>query len=105
MISELQFRVPRLLQSNLNLTQRELLKYLGVSFGGVKNCLNALISKGLIKIGNNNKRVYPYLLTPQGNSEKTALTGAFLKRKLQEYQELKKDIETLSHAINSSGAY
>ena len=77
--------------------------------GWVNYCLNALISKGLIKIGNykndKNKRVYVYLLTPQGIAEKTALTSAFLKRKMQEYQELKKEIDALSHEINSSGAF
>jgi EPS-associated MarR family transcriptional regulator len=100
MSSELQFRVLRLLELNPNLSQRELSKTLGVSLGGVNYCLNALISKGSIKIqnfkNNQNKWVYAYLLTPQGIAEKTALTGAFLKRKMQEYQQLKEEIEALS---------
>jgi EPS-associated MarR family transcriptional regulator len=100
MSSELQFRVLRLLESNPNLSQRELSKSLGVSLGGVNHCLNALISKGSIKIknfkNNQNKWVYAYLLTPQGIAEKTTLTGAFLKRKMQEYQQLKEEIEALS---------
>jgi EPS-associated MarR family transcriptional regulator len=82
------------------LTQRELSKSLGVSLGGVNYCLNALVAKGSIKIqnfkNNKNKWVYAYLLTPQGLAEKTALTGGFLKRKIQEYQTLKKEIEALS---------
>jgi EPS-associated MarR family transcriptional regulator len=73
---------------------------LGVSLGGVNYCLNGLIAKGSVKIqnfrNNQNKWVYAYLLTPQGLAEKTALTGAFLKRKMQEYQSLKKEIEALS---------
>jgi EPS-associated MarR family transcriptional regulator len=100
MSTELQFRVLRLLESNPNLSQRELSKSLGVSLGGVNYCLNALISKGSIKIenfkNNQNKWVYAYLLTPQGIAEKTALTGAFLKRKMQEYQQLKDEIEALN---------
>lgn len=100
MSSELQFRVLHLLESNPNLSQRELSKSLGVSLGGVNYCLNALISKGSIKIqnfkNNQNKWVYAYLLTPQGIAEKTALTGAFLRRKMQEYQRLKEEIEALS---------
>jgi len=98
--SELQFRVLRLLESNPHLTQRELSKSLGVSLGGVNYCLNALVAKGSVKIqnfkNNKNKWVYAYLLTPQGFAEKTALTGAFLKRKMQEYQSLKEEIEALS---------
>jgi EPS-associated MarR family transcriptional regulator len=99
--SELQFRVLRLLESNPHLTQRELSKALGVSLGGVNYCLNALVAKGSVKIqnfkNNKNKWVYAYLLTPQGMAEKTALTGAFLKRKMQEYQTLKEEIEALSN--------
>jgi EPS-associated MarR family transcriptional regulator len=100
MSSELQFRVLRLLESNPHLNQRELSKSLGVSLGSVNYCLNALISKGSIKIqnfkNNQNKLGYAYLLTPQGIAEKTALTGAFLRRKMQEYQQLKEEIESLT---------
>jgi EPS-associated MarR family transcriptional regulator len=100
MSSELQFRVLRLLESNPHLSQRELSKSLGVSLGGVNYCLNALILKGSIKIqnfkNNQNKWTYAYILTPQGIVEKTALTGAFLKRKMQEYRQLKEEIEALS---------
>ncbi len=100
---ELQFRVLRLLGSNPHVTQRELSKSLGVSLGGVNYCLNALVAKGSVKIqnfrNNQNKSVYAYVLTPQGLAEKTALTGAFLKRKMQEYQSLKNEIEALSREV------
>jgi len=97
--SELQFRVMRLLEANPQTNQRELSKSLGVSLGGINYCLNALAARGSIKIqnfrNNKNKWVYAYLLTPQGLAEKTALTGSFLKRKMQEYQKLKEEIESL----------
>ncbi len=103
MSSELQFRVLRKLEANPHLTQRELSKSLGVSLGGINYCLNALIAKGAVKIenfkNNKNKWVYAYLLTPQGLVEKTALTGAFLKRKMQEYQSLKEEIEALTSEV------
>ncbi len=100
LISELQFRVMRLLEANPQTNQRELSKSLGVSLGGINYCLNALAAKGSIKIqnfrNNKNKWVYAYLMTPQGLAEKTALTGSFLKKKMQEYQLLKEEIEALS---------
>lgn len=100
MSSELQFRVLRLLELNPHLTQRELSKSLEVSLGGVNYCLNALVAKGSVKIhnfkNNKNKWVYAYLLTPQGIAEKSALMGGFLRRKLQEYQKLRSEIESLS---------
>jgi len=103
MPTELQFRVLRLLESNPHLTQRELSQSLGVSLGGINYCLNALISTGLIKIqnfrNNKNKWVYAYLLTPQGVAEKTALTATFLKRKMQEYQQLHEEIESLRQEV------
>lgn len=100
MSSELQFRVLRLLESNPHLSQRELSKSLSVSLGGVNYCLNALIAKGAVKMqnfkNNQNKWVYRYLLTPQGIAEKTALTESFLRRKIQEYEQLKQEIESLA---------
>ena len=108
MPSELQFRVLRLLESNPHLSQRELSKSLGVSLGGINYCLNALVAKGSIKIqnfkNNHNKWVYAYLLTPQGIAEKTALTGDFLKRKMQEYYQLKAEIEALSREVQLNPA-
>lgn len=104
MSSGLQFRVLRLLQTNPHLSQRELSKSLGASLGGVNYCLNALIAKGAVKIenfkNNQNKWVYAYLLTPQGIAEKTALTGSFLKRKMQEYEQLKQEIESLTLEVS-----
>ncbi|MEO0047064.1 MAG: hypothetical protein RLZZ410_23 [Pseudomonadota bacterium] len=103
MPTELQFRVLRLIESNPHLNQRELSKSLGISLGGVNYCLNELVSKGSVKIqnfrNNKNKWVYAYLITPQGIAEKAALTGAFLKRKMQEYHQLKEEIESLSREI------
>ena len=59
--------------------------------------LNALKDKGLIKINNfkknPNKINYIYVLTPRGIVEKTNLTVNFMKKKLEEYGELKKEID------------
>ena len=106
MSSELQFRVLRLLESNPHLTQRELSKSLGVSLGGVNYCLNALVAKGSVKMQNfknsRNKWAYAYLLTPQGVAEKGTLTSSFLKRKMQEYESLKAEIESLKFEVKKT---
>jgi hypothetical protein len=39
---------------------------------------------------------YAYILTPGGVAEKARLAGAFLKRKIAEYEALKAEIEALS---------
>ena len=102
------FRVLRLLQSSPDLTQREIAQLLGVSTSGLNYCLNALIDKGWVKVHNfsesKNKFGYVYLLTPSGISEKAALTGRFLQRKLLEYEALRSEIESLSdEAFADSG--
>ncbi len=95
------FRVMRILQENPDLTQRELAEMLGMSVGGLNYCLKALIDKGFVKMHNfqksKNKFKYIYLLTPQGIAKKMELTSHFLKRKMEEYDELKKEIEMLKN--------
>ena len=69
---------------------------LGFSLGKLNYCLKALKEKGLIKIENfkknPNKINYFYILTPKGIQEKTRLTLNFMKRKMDEYEQLKKEI-------------
>jgi EPS-associated MarR family transcriptional regulator len=105
MSSELQFKVLRLLESNPHLSQREISKSLGVSLGGINYCLNALVSKGAVKVENfknhRNKWAYAYLLTPQGIAQKSALTATFLKLKLREYRDLKAEIDALSLEVKA----
>jgi EPS-associated MarR family transcriptional regulator len=99
------FRVLRFLQENPEMSQRELAVAVGVSVGGVHYVLNALIDKGLVKLGNftaaEDKRRYAYVLTPKGIARKAALTRAFLVRKMKEYEALKEEIETLQVALDA----
>ena len=78
-------------------SQRELADELGFSLGKLNYILNALRNKGLVKIQNfkksKNKINYIYLLTPKGITTKTKLTMNFMKRKMREYDELKKEIK------------
>ena len=89
----------RKLESNPEYTQRELSREMGVSLGKVNYCLKKLTEKGLIKLSNfshnQNKMGYAYLLTPSGMEEKSRLTFSFLKRKVNEYEILKKEINAL----------
>ena len=91
------FEILRKIQKRPESSQRELAKELGFSLGKLNYCLKALQEKGLIKIKSfekNPKKInYLYILTPQGIAEKTKLTINFMKRKMQEYDELKKEIE------------
>ena len=90
------FNVLRKIKSKSKYTQRELAEELGFSLGKLNYCLKALKSKGLIKMKNfkknPNKINYIYVVTPRGIAEKTKLTINFMKRKMKEYDELKKEM-------------
>ena len=78
-------------------SQRELADELGFSLGKLNYIIKALQNKGFIKIQNfrknSNKLNYLYVLTPKGISEKTKLTLNFMKRKIKEYDDLKRELE------------
>ena len=102
---ELRFRVLRALESNPELSQRQLAAELGVSLGGVNYALKALVERGFVKAGNfrksGSKVAYFYVLTPQGVAEKVSLATAFLGRKLEEYEVLRQEIESLRGEVGS----
>ena len=89
----------RKLELNPEYTQRELSHEMGVSLGKVNYCIKKLTEKGWVKLTNFNRNPnkvgYVYLLTPRGIEEKSRLTFSFLKRKIIEYEILKKEINAL----------
>jgi len=94
-----QFEVLRKIKEDDKITQRKLANKLGFSLGKLNYCLKALRDKGYIKITNfkknPNKIKYLYLITPKGVSQKAKLTIMFMKRKMREYDELKKELKDL----------
>mgnify|MGYP001410448631 FL=1 len=97
--------VLRQVDKNPNFAQRKLAKNLNFSLGKLNYCLKALKNKGYIKIKNfsknpnrfnpKSKNNYFYILTPKGLDVKTRLTLNFMKKKMQEYEQLKKEIDKL----------
>ena len=87
----------RAIKNKPKLSQRELAKNLGFSLGKLNYCLKALKNKGLVKINNFRKKTdkidnIKYILTPKGIAERTKLTINFMKRKMEEYDELKREL-------------
>ena len=89
----------RKLESNPKYTQRDLSKEMEVSLGKINYCMKKLIEKGWLKAKNfqqsENKKAYAYFLTSKGMDQKSKLTIVFLKRKMEEYELLKGEIEQL----------
>lgn len=105
-IDEQHLKVLRLLEANPDMSQRELAEALGVSVGKTNYCIRALVDKGLLKMKNfrnsRNKLAYAYLLTPAGIAAKAELTARFLKRRLIEYEQIRKEIAQLQEELKSN---
>ena len=84
-------------------SQRALADELGFSLGKLNYCLKALKNKGLIKFDNfkkhKKKSKYFYILTPEGISTKTTMTINFMKRKMNEYDELKNELKKIKQKV------
>ena len=91
-----EFNLLRKISKKPNANQRELASDLNISLGKLNYVLKELKKKGLVKINNfkknPNKFWYLYLLTPKGVSEKTNITIKFMQKKMQEYEELKEEL-------------
>ncbi|AWB33050.1 MarR family EPS-associated transcriptional regulator [Orrella marina] len=100
------FRILRILQQNPEVSQRDLARELGMSLGGLNYCLKALIDKGFVKLSNyqnsKHKLKYVYVLTPSGLAQKVAMTGRFLKRKMQEHAALQQEIQELRQELSTT---
>ena len=99
------YHILKKLESNPDISQRELARQMGVSLGKVNYCLQALIEKGLVKAGNfsksDHKSRYLYVLTPEGIESKARMTKRFLKRKIAEYETLKAEIEEIQKELET----
>lgn len=93
-----QFEILRKIYKSSNSSQRNLSSQLGFSLGKLNYCLTRLKKHGLIRIkrfkDSKNKLSYAYVLTPRGMKERTKLTIDYMKLKMREYDELKKELKT-----------
>ena len=100
---EIRYRLLKILAEEPRLGQREMAKKMGISLGKVNFCVSELAVKGWIKITRlksaRKKIPYIYMLTPKGLEEKGKLTVRFLRRKLAEYEEIKKQILELHNEV------
>ena len=104
---EIRYRLLKILSAKSNLTQREMARRMGISLGKVNYCLSELAKKGFLKVNrfkeSGSKIQYMYLLTPKGMEEKARITLDFLRRKVREYEEIKKQIRELHYELQQEG--
>ena len=101
--SDTEYTVLKILKDNPKMTQRQLSKELGLSLGRTNYVIHAVIDKGWVKLSNfkrsDNKLGYLYVITSKGITEKGILAKNFLERKSDQYNRLKKEIETLKSEL------
>jgi EPS-associated MarR family transcriptional regulator len=109
MTEQTKLKILQFIQSQPDMTQRDMAQQAGVSLGQVNYVMQALREKGLVKLENfsknPNKLQYVYLLTPQGLLEKAQLTVYFLQRKRSEFEALKQEIADLENQVPKDGAF
>ena len=100
------FEILRRLREKPTDSQRKIAEELGFSLGKLNYCLKSLQKKGLVKLKNFQKKpnkisYLQYVITPKGIALRTELTISFMKRKMKEYDELKKDLEKFTNVDNN----
>ena len=101
------FEVLRKIRKKPDLSQRKLAKELGFSLGKLNYCLKSLQKKGLIKVQNFKKQKHKikylrYVLTPKGIAERTKLTINFMKRKMNEFDQLRKELKNFKKDVDDN---
>ncbi len=103
-MDESQFKTLRELAKDGTLSQRDLSRKMGLSLGRVNYVINALLKEGYIKAerfkNSKNKVGYMYRLTPEGVAEKFRQTQTFLRRKSDEFEKLRNEIEYLRQEVD-----
>ena len=106
MQAEVRLRVMRLISCDAEVSSRQVADAVGISNGSAYYILAALVDKGFVKLSNFKKNTrkggYAYLLTPKGIREKSDLTLLFIKRKRQEFEDLREEIRTLEDEVGFS---
>ena len=94
--NEVFLKLLKKIDADPNISQRDLSNELEMSLGKINYCLKSLKLKGLIKINNfkksSNKLNYLYNLPPKGIMHKTQITIKFMKIKMEEYDEFKREL-------------
>ena len=99
-----EIQILRNISQNPRISQREIASKNEISLGKVNYVIRSLVDKGHVKVRNfrksKNKKRYMYLLTPKGMTEKARLTAEFLRREMEEYEKLQKELRELKQELH-----
>jgi EPS-associated MarR family transcriptional regulator len=99
----IEYKVIREIEQNPSHTQRSLAEKLDISLGKANYVLAGLIEKGVVKVkkikNNPDKIRWQYVLTPSGMKEKIRITRQYLQCRMNEYEEIQKEIAQLQEEM------
>jgi EPS-associated MarR family transcriptional regulator len=100
----IEYKVIKEIEQNPSHTQRSLAGKLDISLGKANYVLAGLIEKGIVKakkLKNNPDKIrWQYVLTSAGMKEKLKITRQYLLRRMQEYEEIRKEIAQLQEEVH-----
>ncbi len=104
----IEYKVIKEIEENPSHTQRSLAQKLNISLGKANYVLSGLVEKGIIKAkrlkNDADKIKWNYLLTPKGVNEKLIITRQYLKNRINEYEEIQKEIKQLKEEVSKTTA-
>jgi len=94
-ITEKELKVIDEVSKDVNLTQRDISRKVGISLGMVNIILKRLTKKGYIKAGQLNGKRIQYILTPKGFAEKTKKSYHYILRTITSLRQMKRKIQEI----------
>ena len=99
----IEYKLIKEIEKNPRHTQRSLAQKLNISLGKVNYVISGLIEKGIIKakkLKNDPDKIrWQYILTPQGMKEKLIITHIYLKKRIQEFEQIQNEIIELKKEV------
>ena len=95
LLDEREFELVNIIGAELGSNQRELSRLMSLSLGMVNMLLRRLLSKGVIRIVQLNKKKVQYLLTPKGFSEKMRKSIQYTLKTINSLDLIKEKIHEL----------
>jgi len=94
-ITERELKVINEVSKNVNLTQRQISRKVGMSLGMVNIILKKLARKGYVKARQLNGKKIQYILTPRGFAEKARRSYLYFLRTIASVKKIKGEIQEI----------
>jgi len=94
-ITERELKVIDEVSKDVNLTQRQISRRVGISLGMVNIILKKLAKKGYIKARQLNGKKIQYILTPKGFAEKARRSYRYLLRTISSIRQIKEEVQQI----------